>query len=367
MQTIGSYLKSGREARNIRLSDVARSTKISKWYLDCLEKDEFDKIPGGPYIKGYIASYASFIGIEEDEILKRYDSLHINIADENETPDHRPQDKKRQKLLGFSFNKKMLFFLSLAVLGVLALGANHFFFQNQFHIASQSPDVRDLNVRSAPASKIKRDDTQSASSDNSGQSSELKKVTENGKNEFQQNIEENDIHFPTTTLKDPEINNGLFSSEKDNPKRPAPALSQPIDALPQDTTEATDLQLESSTGNQTSDARSQTGNNLRVVRAVATGDIIDKNPAELIDTFHWSMEKIYIWTMIECRQPPSSIRHTYYFKGQKVNDVELEIKSPQWRTWSYKTILDKRWIGQWRVDITSAEGRVLQSVFFEVN
>ena len=46
MQTIGNYLKSGREARNIPLSEVARSTKISKWYLDCLEKDEFDKIPG---------------------------------------------------------------------------------------------------------------------------------------------------------------------------------------------------------------------------------------------------------------------------------------------------------------------------------
>ena len=82
MQTIGNYLKSGREARNIRLSEVARSTKISKWYLDCLEKDEFDKIPGGPYIKGYIASYASYIGIEEDEILKRYDSLHLNNEEE---------------------------------------------------------------------------------------------------------------------------------------------------------------------------------------------------------------------------------------------------------------------------------------------
>ncbi len=106
MQTIGNYLKSGREARNIRLSEVARSTKISKWYLDCLEKDEFDKIPGGPYIKGYIASYASFIGIEEDGVLKRYASLQINSADENEIQDHLPQDKERPKLLSFSLSKK---------------------------------------------------------------------------------------------------------------------------------------------------------------------------------------------------------------------------------------------------------------------
>ena len=79
------------------------------------------------------------------------------------------------------------------------------------------------------------------------------------------------------------------------------------------------------------------------------------------------MEKVYIWTMIECQQPPASIRHTYYFKGQKVNDIVLKIKSPRWRTWSYKTLLDKRWIGQWRVDITSDEGKLLQNVYFEVN
>ncbi len=101
MQTIGSYLKSGREARNIRLSDVARSTKISKWYLDCLEKDEFDKIPEGPYIKGYIASYASYIGLEEDEILKRYDSLQTNGADDKEYQDHLPQNKIKKISLGF--------------------------------------------------------------------------------------------------------------------------------------------------------------------------------------------------------------------------------------------------------------------------
>ncbi len=105
---------------------------------------------------------------------------------------------------------------------------------------------------------------------------------------------------------------------------------------------------------------------MRVIRAVATSDVINKNPAGNSDSFHWSTEKVYIWTMIECERPPSSIRHIYYFKGQKVNDIELKIKSPQWRTWSYKTLLEKRYIGQWKVDITSAEGELLQSIFFDV-
>ena len=52
MQSFGDYLKKEREARNISLREVAHSTKISEWYLKYLEKDAYDKIPAGPYIRG---------------------------------------------------------------------------------------------------------------------------------------------------------------------------------------------------------------------------------------------------------------------------------------------------------------------------
>ena len=55
MESVGGYLKKKREAKAISLSEVARLTKISKFYLDYIEKDEFEKLPQGPYIKGYIS------------------------------------------------------------------------------------------------------------------------------------------------------------------------------------------------------------------------------------------------------------------------------------------------------------------------
>jgi cytoskeletal protein RodZ len=364
MQTIGNYLKSGREARNIRLSEVARSTKISKWYLDCLEKDEFDKIPGGPYIKGYIASYASFIGIEEDEILKRYDSLQISSADDNENSDHLTQDKKRKKLLGVSFGKKRLLILSMAVLVVLVFGLNHFFFQNQPRIAAQLSNEQDSKMQSAPASQQKPVETRLASIDNADQPSELINSAKNNRIDSQEKMEGQDMHFPKTTDQASAISKVPSSSEKDDLK--GPVLTQTKNTLAQNTTDTSDRKSEAVPAYQTPEAQSQAISNLRVIRAVAAGNILNKDPAEPLDIFHWSMEKVYIWTMIECQQPPSSVRHTYYFKGQKVNDIVLKIKSPRWRTWSYKTLLEKRWIGQWRVDITSDEGNLLQSVFFEV-
>ena len=395
MQTIGNYLKSGREARNIRLSEVARSTKISKWYLDCLEKDEFDKIPGGPYIKGYIASYASFIGIEEDEILKRYDSLQINSDDENEVQEHLLEDKKKQKSPGLSFSKKKLLILSMVVFILLAFGIKYFFFQNQSHIVTQLQDAQNLKTQPAPASKLKQSETRVVPKDKSVQSAESKNSTKNKS----QKKEDAANASPVTDLSN---NNDLKSiktkaesqlthqdaaetqslallpsdqdlegklqpvlSEKNNIERPA--LTDSKTPLHQDTPVSENLDIESAPEYRAPPTQTQMLNDMRIIRAVAANEVINKNPAGPGDSFQWSTEKVYIWTMIECDRPPSSIRHIYYFKGQKVNDVVLKVKSPQWRTWSYKTLLDKRYIGQWRVDITSDEGNILQSVFFEVN
>ena len=395
MQTIGNYLKSGREARNIRLSEVARSTKISKWYLDCLEKDEFDKIPGGPYIKGYIASYASYIGIEEDEILKRYDSLQINSDDENEVQEHLLEDKKKQKSPGLSFSNKKLLILSMVVFILLAFGIKYFFFQNQSHIVTQLQDAQNLKTQPAPASKLKQSETRVVPKDKSVQSAESKNSTKNKS----QKKEDAANASPVTDLSN---NNDLKSiktkaesqlthqdaaetqslallpsdqdlegklqpvlSEKNNIERPA--LTDSKTPLHQDTPVSENLDIESAPEYRAPPTQTQMLNDMRIIRAVAANEVINKNPAGPGDSFQWSTEKVYIWTMIECDRPPSSIRHIYYFKGQKVNDVVLKVKSPQWRTWSYKTLLDKRYIGQWRVDITSDEGNILQSVFFEVN
>lgn len=106
---------------------------------------------------------------------------------------------------------------------------------------------------------------------------------------------------------------------------------------------------------------------IKVLKAIACTDVKDRNPFGRGNSIRWSMDRVYIWNLLKCESPPSSIRHIYYFKGQKISDVLLKIGSPLWRTWSFKTLSDKRFIGPWRVDITSAEGKVLQTISFEVH
>ena len=383
MQTIGNYLKSGREARNIRLSEVARSTKISKWYLDCLEKDEFDKIPGGPYIKGYIASYASYIGIEEDEILKRYDSLHLNNEEENEVQDIRTQNRTKQKSKSVIFGRKNLLILSMAIGILLISGFIFYSFQNQSHIVDQLQDTQDFKTPSQPVAEKENNEsgtspikdsaltvtseekTSPKFQDTAGTNSlarlpSEKKVDGVPPPALPEVPEENSVSAKIAIRKEPAILDTLPLLEAGNAKTVVVAGSKTTSS--RDTTQA----VEENSVQAQVDQSSTASDNLNVVRAVAASDIQNKNPTNIANAFSWSTERVYIWSTIECKQPPSSIRHIYYFEGQKVNDIELKIKSPQWRTWSYKTLLEKRWIGQWKVDITSAEGKLLQSIFFEV-
>jgi len=104
-----------------------------------------------------------------------------------------------------------------------------------------------------------------------------------------------------------------------------------------------------------------------VLKAAVCTDVKDKKPSGKNNSFQWSTDRVYIWNLIKCESHLSSIRHIYYFKGQKVSDIVLDIKSPLWRTWSYKALLDKRFIGPWKVDITSADGKLLQRVHFNVS
>lgn len=69
METIGEHLKRVRKTCGYSLDDVARVTKINPRYLNAIENDEFEKIPGETFRQGFLRSYARFLGINEKEIV----------------------------------------------------------------------------------------------------------------------------------------------------------------------------------------------------------------------------------------------------------------------------------------------------------
>ncbi|MGC2237329.1 MAG: helix-turn-helix domain-containing protein [Pyrinomonadaceae bacterium] len=73
--TLGEKLQQAREARGISISEVAEQTRISSLYLECIENNDYRTLPGGIFNKGFVKSYARYVGIDEQEALQDYTRL----------------------------------------------------------------------------------------------------------------------------------------------------------------------------------------------------------------------------------------------------------------------------------------------------
>ena len=93
-QTLGEKLRQAREAKGLSLSHVAEQTRISPLYLEAIESDDYKVLPGGIFNKGFIKSYAKFVGINDQEALMDYQAMIAGsdtVANEHEQKVYRPQ------------------------------------------------------------------------------------------------------------------------------------------------------------------------------------------------------------------------------------------------------------------------------------
>jgi cytoskeleton protein RodZ len=72
MGAFGDKLRREREMRGVTLAEMSESTKISKRWLQALEEEQFEVLPGGVFNRGFVRSYARFLGINEEQAVADY-------------------------------------------------------------------------------------------------------------------------------------------------------------------------------------------------------------------------------------------------------------------------------------------------------
>ena len=72
VESFGARLKREREQRGVTLDDIALSTKIAKRFLNALEEEHFEQLPGGIFNKGFVRAYARHLGIDENQAIADY-------------------------------------------------------------------------------------------------------------------------------------------------------------------------------------------------------------------------------------------------------------------------------------------------------
>jgi transcriptional regulator with XRE-family HTH domain len=83
LDSIGEKLRSAREVRRLSIKEVSKETNITSNYIEALEDEDFEKFPGETYLIGFLRSYAEYLKIDADEIVKLYKGYKIG---ESATP-----------------------------------------------------------------------------------------------------------------------------------------------------------------------------------------------------------------------------------------------------------------------------------------
>ena len=78
---IGDVLRAARREQGRTLADAAAETRIRETYLAALEEEDFAAMGGDVYVKGFLRSYARYLGVNPDPLLDRFRSEHERPED----------------------------------------------------------------------------------------------------------------------------------------------------------------------------------------------------------------------------------------------------------------------------------------------
>jgi len=82
-QTVGQILKQTRVSKNVTIKDAADATRITSRHLQAMEDDNYGIFPGETYILGFLRSYASYLGLDGDQLIQLY---RDHLIEEQEPP-----------------------------------------------------------------------------------------------------------------------------------------------------------------------------------------------------------------------------------------------------------------------------------------
>jgi len=72
LASFGEELRREREIRSISLKEIADATKISKRFLEALERNDHKTLPAPVFTRGFVREYARYLGLNSDEMVNRY-------------------------------------------------------------------------------------------------------------------------------------------------------------------------------------------------------------------------------------------------------------------------------------------------------
>jgi len=72
LASFGEELRREREIRGISLKEISDATKISKRFLEALERNDHPTLPAPVFTRGFVREYARYVGLNAEDMVNRY-------------------------------------------------------------------------------------------------------------------------------------------------------------------------------------------------------------------------------------------------------------------------------------------------------
>lgn len=81
----GERLKRERELREVTVAEICSATRIAPKFLEALENEQWEKLPGGVFGRGFVRTIARYLGLSEENLLSDYDLARADTGSDAAT------------------------------------------------------------------------------------------------------------------------------------------------------------------------------------------------------------------------------------------------------------------------------------------
>ena len=164
LATFGEELKREREIRGISLKEIADETKISKRFLEALERNDHKTLPAPVFTRGFVRQYARYLGLNTEDIVNRYNyaaagddriekSAHLDRLVQPVTAEPQPPPRKGIPPVYARVDRNI--YITIAIVIALALVGWWAFRYKQQRNAAEQAESRPVVVASTSAAAPK--------------------------------------------------------------------------------------------------------------------------------------------------------------------------------------------------------------------